>query len=90
MKFNINEYLNIFLVDSEEQLEILNTKLLDLEQHPGDTSLIDVLLRNAHSLKGSAGTFGFSGIAELTHEIENVFKRSKTRYSGRNSSDPII
>ncbi|NLW39360.1 MAG: chemotaxis protein CheA, partial [Tissierellia bacterium] len=38
----------------------------------GNESLVNEIFRVAHTLKGMAGTMGFTNMANLTHEMENV------------------
>lgn len=69
---DINQYLEIFIEESLEHLQELNQSLLDLETNPGDMKTLNEIFRVAHTLKGMAGTMGFTGIANLTHQMENV------------------
>jgi two-component system chemotaxis sensor kinase CheA len=36
---------------------------------------LNAIFRAAHSIKGSAGTFGFTDLAEVTHVLENLLDR---------------
>jgi len=56
------EVLQIFLADTA-------TKLTILEANVHDRSL---LKREAHSIKSSAATFGFSDLSELARHLESV------------------
>jgi two-component system, chemotaxis family, sensor kinase CheA len=76
------EYIQLFLADAREQLENLNLAVVKIEEHPEDTDTIDEIFRIAHSLKGSSATMGFSGMAALTHEMENVFELIRQRSGG--------
>ncbi|RFU63920.1 chemotaxis protein CheA [Peribacillus glennii] len=67
-----NQYLDLFLEESTEHLQAINDHLLKLENHPEDTAVVGEIFRSAHTLKGMAATMGYSDIAELTHEMENV------------------
>ncbi|WP_407357048.1 chemotaxis protein CheA [Methanolobus sp. WCC5] len=69
---DMSEYKEIFKAESEEHLQQLNDSLLGLEQNPGDLEYINTMFRSAHTLKGMSATMGFSTIAELTHEMENL------------------
>ena len=69
---DINQYLEIFVEESQEHLEILNQSLLSLESHPNDMKLLNEIFRVAHTIKGMAGTMGFTSMMNLTHEMENV------------------
>lgn len=69
---DINQYMGMFLEESREHLQTLNRCLLDLEHDPGNLSVLDEIFRSAHTIKGMSATMGFTTIAELTHEMENV------------------
>ena len=70
---DVNQYLEIFLDETKEHLESLNTQILSLEQSPEDADTINEIFRAAHSLKGMAGTMGYKRMQALTHDMENVF-----------------
>lgn len=69
---DINQYMGMFLEESREHLQTLNNCLLDLENDPGSLTVLDEIFRSAHTIKGMSATMGFTTIAELTHEMENV------------------
>jgi two-component system chemotaxis sensor kinase CheA len=76
------EYVQLFLADAREQLEILNLAVVKIEESPDDRETVDELFRIAHSLKGSSATMGFAGMAALTHEMEDVLELMKKRSGG--------
>lgn len=67
-----NQYMGIFLEEAREHLLALNRCLLDLENDPGNTGILDEVFRSAHTIKGMSATMGFTDIAELTHNMENT------------------
>lgn len=69
---DINQYMGMFLEESREHLQTLNSCLLDLENDPSNLSVLDEIFRSAHTIKGMSATMGFTTIAELTHEMENI------------------
>lgn len=69
---DMNQYLEIFIEESQEHLQGLNQSLLGLEANPKDMKLLNEIFRVAHTLKGMAGTMGYTGITNLTHQMENV------------------
>lgn len=69
---DMNQYLEIFIEESQEHLQSLNQCLLGLENNPKDIKLLNEIFRVAHTLKGMAGTMGFTGMTNLTHQMENV------------------
>lgn len=69
---DISQYLEIFIEESKEHLQSLNTSLLELEKGSHDMNIINEVFRAAHTLKGMAATMGFKGMNLLTHDMENV------------------
>ncbi len=70
---DVSQYLDIFLDESKEHLQNLNTSVLNLEQDAENPETIGEIFRAAHTLKGMAGTMGFKRMQTLTHDMENVF-----------------
>ncbi|MBN2983618.1 chemotaxis protein CheW [Cohnella algarum] len=68
----MNQYLSIFIDEANDHLQSLNENMLRLEQEPEDISIVQVIFRSAHTLKGMSATMGFEDLASLTHEMENV------------------
>lgn len=68
-----SQYLEIFLDETKEHLQNLNTQILNLEQEPENSDTINEIFRAAHSMKGMAGTMGYKRMQTLTHDMENVF-----------------
>ncbi|MFD1360417.1 chemotaxis protein CheW [Lentibacillus salinarum] len=74
-----NDYLEVFLDESNEHLQSMNDHLLELEKNPEDLDIVNEIFRSAHTLKGMAGTMAFDDIASLTHKMENVFDKIRIR-----------
>ncbi|MBR1860356.1 MAG: chemotaxis protein CheA [Lachnospiraceae bacterium] len=70
---DVSQYLEIFLDETNEHLQNLNTQILELEQDPENADTVNEIFRAAHSLKGMAGTMGYKRMQNLTHDMENVF-----------------
>ena len=70
---DVSQYLEIFIDETKEHLQSLNTQILKLEQDPENMDTINEVFRAAHSLKGMAGTMGYKRMQNLTHDMENVF-----------------
>ncbi len=70
---DVSQYLEIFLDETKEHLQSLNTQILELEQDSENMDTINEIFRAAHSLKGMAGTMGYKRMQNLTHDMENVF-----------------
>lgn len=70
---DVSQYLEIFLDETKEHLQNLNTQILELEADSENMDTINEIFRAAHSLKGMAGTMGYKRMQNLTHDMENVF-----------------
>lgn len=73
---NIGKAVKDFLAEAEEIIDQLSLDLVGLsdcaESGECNPELVNSVFRGAHSLKGLAGMFGFSEIAELAHNLENL------------------
>ncbi|MDA3732609.1 chemotaxis protein CheA [Niameybacter massiliensis] len=69
---DMSQYLQIFIEESNDNLQSLNEHLLNLEHTPDDAQILNEIFRVAHTLKGMAGTMGYVKMQKLTHNIENV------------------
>ncbi|MBF0265633.1 MAG: chemotaxis protein CheA [Gammaproteobacteria bacterium] len=68
----IDENVQIFISEAVELLEEIENSLLELENASDDDELLNLVFRAAHTIKGSAGLFGFEHIIEFTHVVENT------------------
>lgn len=68
-----SQYLDLFIDETKEHLQTLNEHILVLEKEPENEDTINEIFRAAHTLKGMAGTMGFTRMQRLTHDLENVF-----------------
>lgn len=66
-----DEDLKLFCEEADEQIELLDTSLVQLEGEP-DPELVQQIFRAAHTLKGSSATIGHKKMASLTHAMETV------------------
>lgn len=71
------ELRNIFKTSSEEHLQNLDVGLLRLEKEQDNQTLLEELLREAHSLKGDANMLGIKDLGTLAHQTEYVFTQLK-------------
>jgi two-component system chemotaxis sensor kinase CheA len=63
--------LKLFCEEADEQIELLDTSLVQLEGEPAP-ELLQQIFRAAHTLKGSSATIGHKKMASLTHAMETV------------------
>lgn len=74
---DMSRYLDAFLEESFEYLQNLNEHILELEKNPDDKETTNAIFRVAHTLKGMAGSMGFTDMGELTHNMENILDKFK-------------
>ncbi|MEB3101143.1 chemotaxis protein CheA [Ferviditalea candida] len=74
-----NQYLSMFIDESNDHLQALNENLLILEKNPQDIDIVQNIFRSAHTLKGMSASMGFDDLASLTHEMENVLDLVRNR-----------
>src|SRR5690606_22067846 len=67
------DILQDFLVEAGEILERLSQQLVDLEQRPADTNLLNAIFRGFHTVKGGAGFLQLTPMVECCHVTENLF-----------------
>ena len=65
--------VSVFQAEAAEHIKSLAETLFTLEEGRTDVGpLLVSAFRNAHSLKGSAGTIGFDRVATVTHGLEDA------------------
>jgi two-component system chemotaxis sensor kinase CheA len=72
---NLDQALQIFIAESRELLEDMESSLLALEQTQDKTELINSIFRAAHTIKGSSGLFSLDHVVAFTHVVENVLDK---------------
>jgi len=75
MAIDMSQFYQVFFEESEEHLAAMEALLLDLDLENPDMEQLNAIFRAAHSIKGSAGTFGFTDLADATHILENLLDR---------------
>lgn len=75
---DMSQYLGVFIDETKEHLQSLNENLLLLEKSSDDKEILNEIFRMAHTLKGMAGTMGFSHMQKLTHDMENVLSEIRS------------
>lgn len=78
MSINLDSVLQTFFVESRELLEDMEECLLKMESDLSNQELIDAIFRAAHTIKGSAGLFGFDAIVSFTHVVEDMLDRLRS------------
>lgn len=64
--------IQIFIEESTEVIEQLESQLVILEEYPEDKSIINDIFRGVHTLKGNANSFGFFKLGGFVHYFEDL------------------
>ncbi|WP_435955982.1 chemotaxis protein CheA [Dryocola sp. BD626] len=74
---DISDFYQTFFDEADELLADMEQHLLDLVPEAPDSEQLNAIFRAAHSIKGGAGTFGFSVLQETTHLMENLLDEAR-------------
>jgi two-component system, chemotaxis family, sensor kinase CheA len=72
MSIDMDQFHEVFFVESFEALDTMESALLRLTPGAVDSETINTIFRVAHSIKGGAGMFSFNEIASFTHTLETL------------------
>lgn len=72
LDINNEELLKDFFSEAEQQVEILESNVLVIEQNPEDRNSIDEIFRAAHTLKGGSATVEMLELSKFTHAMEDL------------------
>jgi two-component system chemotaxis sensor kinase CheA len=78
MKIDLSQFRQIFLQESAEHVESMETDLLALRSAADDVETLNAIFRSAHSIKGGAGSFGLTNLVRFTHALENLLDRLRS------------
>jgi two-component system chemotaxis sensor kinase CheA len=76
---DLSQFFQVFFEEAGENLDTMEQMLLALDIANSDEEELNAIFRCAHSVKGGAATFGFSDVAELTHEMETLLDKLRRR-----------
>ncbi|EFH1077814.1 chemotaxis protein CheA [Escherichia coli] len=77
MSMDISDFYQTFFDEADELLADMEQHLLVLQPEAPDAEQLNAIFRAAHSIKGGAGTFGFSVLQETTHLMENQLDEAR-------------
>ncbi len=72
MSMDISDFYQTFFDEADELLADMEQHLLVIDPQEPDSEQLNAIFRAAHSIKGGAGTFGFTVLQETTHILENI------------------
>lgn len=70
-----DELIQIFIEEAHDILEAINSYFEQWQSHLSQTKLLEPILRELHTLKGSARMMGFTKISEYVHGLEQLIQK---------------
>jgi len=71
----LDDIVQEFLVESNENLDRLESELVKLEANPKSSELLASIFRSIHSIKGACGFLGFNKLQALAHAGESLLSK---------------
>jgi two-component system, chemotaxis family, sensor kinase CheA len=71
----LDDLIQEFLAESNENLDRMDSELVKLEHQPGSAELLASIFRSIHSIKGACGFLGFNKLQALAHAGENLLSK---------------
>jgi len=83
---DLSQFYQVFFEEAGENLDNMEQLLLNVNVEEADDEELNAIFRCAHSIKGGAATFGFSDVAELTHQMETLLDKLRRHELQPNSA----
>src|SRR5574343_203405 len=71
----MDELTSVFIQEGREQLQAMESGLLELEQNAHDRDNINAIFRAAHTIKGASGVIECHFIENFMHKVEDALDR---------------
>ncbi|MCA3262618.1 MAG: hybrid sensor histidine kinase/response regulator [Telmatospirillum sp.] len=71
----MDDLLRDFLTETNENLGVLDTEIVRLEQNPNDPGLVGSIFRIMHTIKGTCGFLGLPRLERVAHAGENLLDK---------------
>ena len=76
MQFDKSKFIEQFKAETRDHIQKLNLGILELEKNPQNHELLNTMMREAHTIKGSATMMGYKRIADVAHKMEDGFEKA--------------
>lgn len=75
VEFDRSAFIGKFQEEAQDLLQRLNEGVIQLEMDPENRELIDQMMRDAHTVKGSSRMVGLIEISDIAHRLEDFMIR---------------
>src|SRR5437867_12494707 len=84
------ELARTFFSETFDHLSSIEASILALELRTDDPKTLNDVFRPFHSLKANAGALGIESVEELSHRVENLIDRERSREHVIGEADGVI
>lgn len=78
MADELAQFRATYIAECKELVKDMEESLVNLDQESADVEALNAIFRCAHSIKGGAGAFNLTRLAEFTHILEAVLDQLRT------------
>ncbi|HHT9144789.1 MAG TPA: hybrid sensor histidine kinase/response regulator [Candidatus Wunengus sp. YC61] len=75
--FDITTFVPKFVDENRDRIQKINQAILAFEKDSSNLELLKEIMRDVHTLKGTARMMGFVDVVTLAHKVEDVFVKIK-------------
>ena len=79
VEFDRSAFIGKFQEEAQDLLQRLNEGVITLEGDPDNRELIDQMMRDAHTIKGSSRMVGLIEISDVAHWLEDIMVKVRDR-----------
>jgi two-component system chemotaxis sensor kinase CheA len=79
VEFDRSAFISKFQEEAQDLLQRLNEGVITLESTPDDRPLIDQMMRDAHTIKGSSRMVGLIEISDVAHWLEDIMVKVRDK-----------
>jgi two-component system chemotaxis sensor kinase CheA len=76
---DMSQFYRVFFDETAEHLAQMENLLLGIDPAAAGDEELNAIFRAAHSIKGGSGTFGFTDMTAVTHELESLLDKARKR-----------
>ena len=76
MAFDKSKFVKQYKDEMLEHVQRLTDGILKLEKSPGDRVLLEIMMREAHTIKGSSVMMGYKRVSDIAHSMESGLERA--------------
>jgi two-component system chemotaxis sensor kinase CheA len=73
--FSMDDLLREFIIETNENLGRVDAELVQFEQEPNNSRMLDDIFRLVHTIKGTCGFLNLARLEALTHAAESLMSK---------------